>query len=70
MVLSKIINRKRNAAGSLVGTKKSNPILDSRIYEVEYPDGSIVGYSTNVITECLYSKTDDYGTMISTCPAL
>ena len=61
MVLSKIIKRKRNADGSLVGTKNSNPILDSRIYEVEYPDGSAAEYATNVITECLYSQTDDNG---------
>ena len=61
MFLSKIIKRKINSDGSLVGTKNSNPILDSRIYEVEYPDGSVAEYATNVITECLYSQMDDNG---------
>ena len=55
MVLSKIMKRKRNTDGSLVGTKKSDHILDSIIYEVKYPDGSTAQNTTNVITEYLYS---------------
>ena len=61
MVLSKIIKRKRNADRSLVGKNNYNPILDSRIYEVEYPDGSATEYAANEITECLYLQTDDNG---------
>ena len=61
MVLSKIMKRKRNTDGSLVGTKNSDPILDSIIYEVKYPDGSTAEYATNVITEYLYSQLDGNG---------
>jgi hypothetical protein len=33
-----------------------NPILDTRIYEVEFPDGEVLEYAANVIAENLYSS--------------
>lgn len=56
-----IVSRKRNADGSLVGTEHSNPIVDTRVYEVEFPDGSIDEFATNLIVENLYSHIDDEG---------
>ena len=53
--------RKRNSDGTLVGTKKKNPILDSRVYEVELPDGSYSEYSYNVLLENLHGQTDIIG---------
>ena len=45
----------------LVGKENSNPILDTRIYEVEFPDGGIGEYTTNIIAESLYLSCDDEG---------
>ena len=56
-----IKSRKRTADGSLVGTKNDNPICDSRIYEVEFPDGNYKEYAANVIIENLYAHVDDDG---------
>ena len=36
-------------------------ILNTRIYDVMFPDGNIQQYSTNVIAENIYSQVDDEG---------
>ena len=54
--------RKRTADGShLVGKENSNPILDTRVYVVTFPDGSHDEYTANKIAESLYSSVDDEG---------
>ncbi len=54
-------SRKRRPDGSLVGTANENIVLDSRVYEVEFPDGSYGDYATNVLIENLYAHVDDEG---------
>ena len=41
--------------------KNDNPICDSRIYEVEFPDGNYKEYAANVIIENIYAHVDDEG---------
>jgi len=38
-----------------------NPLLDSRVYDVLFPDGSIEQYTANTISECIYSYIDYEG---------
>jgi hypothetical protein len=49
---------KRGADGLLIGCAHTNPILDTRVYEVEMPDGGVVEYAANVIAECIYAQYD------------
>ena len=56
-----IKNRKRNHDGTLVGKESINPILDTRIYNVEFPDGVVEEFPTNVLLENLYEQVDDDG---------
>ena len=44
-----VANRKRNSDGTLIGTSNQHPVLDSREYEVLFPDGTYVDYSANVL---------------------
>ena len=60
-VLATIRNRKRDAEGNPVGVEHANPILDSRVYELEFPDGRVEEFSRNVIAENLIAQTDDDG---------
>ena len=54
--------RKRDDnSDELIGTAHSNPLLDSRLYEVEFPDGSYTDYAANVIIENLFDQMDDHG---------
>ena len=58
---AKVIGRKRDRDGKPVGTRNPNPILDSRLYEVEFPDGSTETFTANTIIENLYAQVDDEG---------
>jgi hypothetical protein len=58
---AKVKNRKQNAMGDLIGHSNANPILDTRLYEVEFPDGSEATYSANVIAENMLSQCDSEG---------
>ena len=56
-----IVSRKRDSNGNPIGTKADNPIMDSRIYEVEFSDGSYDKYMANTIIENIYAHVDDEG---------
>jgi hypothetical protein len=47
--------------GFPVGVHNSNPILDTREYEVQFPDGSTDTFTANLIAENLYAQVDDEG---------
>ena len=39
-----------------MGKANSNPTLDTRTYDVEFPDGSLAEYSANIIAQNMYSR--------------
>ena len=49
--VSKVMKRLRDAQGLSIGTANDNPILDTRMYEVEYLDGFTTGMAANSIAE-------------------
>jgi hypothetical protein len=53
--------RTKDDDGNPVGKRDANPILDTREYEVEFPDGSIDVYTANTLAEAMYSQVDDEG---------
>ena len=53
--------RARDAEGELFGTRNSNPILDTRLYEVDFPDGNDAEFTANVISENMFSQCDCAG---------
>ena len=53
--------RKRDRDGAPIGTRNANPMLDSREYEVEFPDGSTEAFTANLIAENLLSQVDAEG---------
>ena len=60
------LNQKRTAdVNLLLGKENTNPILDTHIYEVQFPYGGIAEYTTNTIAESLYSSCDDNGLQYS-----
>ncbi len=60
-LLGTVTARKRDAHGNPVGISNKNPILDTCIYEVTFPDGHSAEYSANTIAEYLYSQIDSEG---------
>ena len=53
MVAAKVLGQSTNADGVPIGVYDSNPIMNTRIYGVTFPDGAIQQYSANVIAESL-----------------
>ena len=60
-VLTKVKKRKRAPDGTPSGTANANPILDTRVYELEFPDGRLEEYAVNVIAENLMNQADSDG---------
>jgi hypothetical protein len=56
-----VIGRKRDHDGRPVGRRHANPLLDTRLYEVEFPDGSTEAIAANLIAENMLSQVDDEG---------
>jgi len=64
--IAKIVGRKRNAPdGNFIGCKHSNPMLDSTIYVVEFPDGQQQDVSFNTIAEHLFTQIDSEGNLLA-----
>jgi hypothetical protein len=56
-----VIARKKDRDGNVVGKSHPNPVLDTRVMEVQFPDGNVQEFAANVIAEHLYSQVDDEG---------
>jgi hypothetical protein len=61
MVNAKVRERKRAPDGSLTGKAHKNPILDTRTYQVEFPDGQFAEVSANTIAQSMYAMCDTEG---------
>lgn len=60
-VLAKVQERKRDHDGNLVGRYNENPILNTAVYNVRSPDGTLHEYTANVISQRIYDQVDDDG---------
>ena len=47
--------------GKVVGSYDDNPILNSMVYEVEFPDGQVKECAANIITENVLTQVDSEG---------
>ncbi len=62
--VGRVKKRARSETGDVMGTKNDNPILDTRVYEVEFPDGEVSELAANVIAENLYAQCDAEGNTV------
>ena len=58
---AKVTKRLRDANGIPIDTADDNPILDTRIYEVEFMDGTKQSLSANYITINVFAQVDQDG---------
>ena len=61
MATAKVIKRAKDNNGNPIGKKHSNPLLDTREYECEMEDGTVMRYNANVIAENIFAQCDDEG---------
>ena len=59
--MARVAKRLKDANRMPIGTADDNPLLDTRMYEVEYLDGECASLSANHIAENLFAQVDDEG---------
>ena len=60
--LARVTKRLWDANSLPIGTAHDNPLLDTRMHEVEYADGENTSLSANLIAENLFAQVNDDGT--------
>ena len=58
---ARVTKRLKGPDGNPIGVANNNPILDTRLYEVEYQDGHRAAFSANLIAENILSQVDHDG---------
>ena len=58
---AKVMRRATKPDGTSLGVYNSNPILDTRIYEVMFNDGTTQEYAANRIALSMYDQVDESG---------
>ena len=58
---AKVTKRLKDAHGNPIGTANDNPILDTRMYEVQFADGYKQAMTANVIAENMFANVDEEG---------
>ena len=62
---AKVIGRAIGPDGLVAGEYDDNPMLNSIVYDVEFPDGTIREYSANLIAENMLTQVDSDGYSLS-----
>ena len=58
---SHVVARSQDANGNVMGRSCTNPILDTRIYQVEFAGGEVIELTTNLITESMCAQCNSEG---------
>ena len=74
MQATKVLKKSLDSAGNSKGDSHNYPMLDTKIYDVIFPDGAVRQYLANSIAENMYSQVDQEGntmalldTLLSNC---
>ena len=62
---AKVIGRTVDSDGRTIGTYNDNPIINTLVYDVEFPDGEVKEYAANTIAENLFEQVDSEGFTLS-----
>ena len=55
MARDHVVASSRDANGNVMGRSNTNPILDTRTYQVEFVGGNVTELTTNVISDSMYA---------------
>ena len=61
VLAAKVIRRTLDENGKVMGKHSDNPILNTLMYDVEFPDGTIRPYAVNVIADNIYAQFNSEG---------
>jgi hypothetical protein len=57
----RVVKRSRGLDGEAIGRAHTNPLFDTREYDVEFTDGTREKYQANIIAENMFAQVDDEG---------
>lgn len=58
---AKVLGPTKDNDGKIVGVFDKNPLLNSIVYDVKFPDGELKQYSANMIAQNIYQQVDTAG---------
>ena len=61
MARGHVVARSRDAKGNVMGRSNTNPILDTRMYQVEFTGGEVTEFTANIIAESMYVQCNSDG---------
>ncbi len=61
MQTAKVIRRSTDDNGKVIGKYDGNPLLNTLMYDVEFPDGEVREYAANIIFENMFAQVDTHG---------
>ena len=65
MVSGTVKSRVKDFEGQPIGKALKNPILDTRVYNVEFSDTEVAEFGAHIIAECMYAQCDIEGNQYS-----
>ena len=54
----KVVGQSKENNGNIIGKYDNNPMLNTMLYDVKFPDGTIRKYGANIIADKMYSQVD------------
>ena len=70
LVKGKVIGRSVEPDGTIIGSYDDNPMLNSFLYDVEFPDGQVKEYLANVLAENMLTRVDRDGFSVTLLEAI
>jgi len=58
---AKVRGRAKDTAGKVIGAHDDNQLLNTIVYDVEFPDGAVKQYSANTIAGNMFAQVDSEG---------
>ena len=52
------VAQSHNVSGTIIGRAHTNPIIDTRMYQVEFAVGKVTELAANIIAESIYAQCD------------
>ena len=69
-VMAKVLRKSVDENGQVIGAHNDNPLLNTLVYDVEFPDGDVKKYAANLISENVLSQVDPNGYYKNTMEAI
>ena len=68
--MAKVLRKSVDENGKVIGAHNKNTLLNTLVYDVEFPDGDVKKYAANLISENVLSQVDPNGYYTNTMEAI